>query len=94
MRADYDSEGQTLQIELEPAERLDGADDSIHDRVIVNLLDGRPVLIEILGTTGLEESIAAVASAYELDREALTAAARSALAAPDRQVELQVAARA
>ncbi len=42
---------------------------------------------------GLAEPLAAVAERYDLDREALAAAAQSALAAPDRQVSLEVAAR-
>jgi hypothetical protein len=43
---------------------------------------------------GLTERLAAVAERYELDLEALQAAAQSALAAPDRVVVLEVAARA
>lgn len=91
MRADYDSEGKTLQIELEQVERLQSSDDSVHPRAIVNLADGRPVLVEILGASaGAEEPLGAIAAAYGLDEEALLAAARSALAAPDRVVEVEV----
>ena len=43
---------------------------------------------------GIVEPLAAVAERYDLDREALQAAAQSALAAPDRVVSLEVAARA
>jgi hypothetical protein len=43
---------------------------------------------------GIDEPLAAVAGRYDLDREALQAAAQSALAAPDRAVVVEVAARA
>ena len=54
----------------------------------------RPVEVQVLyPDMGLTESLAAVAERYELDREALQAAAQCALAAPDRVVVLGVAAR-
>jgi hypothetical protein len=55
----------------------------------------RPVAIDILGASraDVEEPLAAVAARYGLDREALIAAARSALAAPDREILLEVSAR-
>jgi hypothetical protein len=43
---------------------------------------------------GITEPLTAVAERYDLDREALHAAAQSAFAAPDRLVILEVAARA
>jgi hypothetical protein len=43
---------------------------------------------------GVEEPLAVVADRYHLDREALCAAAHSALAAPDRVVMIEVCARA
>ena len=93
MRADYDSEGKTLQIELEPVDRLDRSDDETHPRAIVGLLDGRPVLIDVLGLTALEETLAAVAGRYGLDADALAAAAHAALRVPHRQIEFEVAGR-
>lgn len=42
---------------------------------------------------GIDEPLAAVAARYDLDLEALHAAAQSALAAPDRVIVLEVAAR-
>jgi len=42
---------------------------------------------------GLEDPLTAVAAAYDLDLEALLAAARAALAAPDRTIVLDVLAR-
>jgi hypothetical protein len=43
---------------------------------------------------GVDEPLTAVANRYDLDAEALIAAARAALAAPDRVVTLDVAVRA
>ena len=94
MRADYDSEGRTLQIELEPIARLDDTDDATHPRALVHFLDGRPVLVEVLDVAELEDTVGTVAAEYGLDAEALAAAGRAALAAPDRRVTLDVNAHA
>jgi hypothetical protein len=95
MRADYDSRGDTLQIELVAVERADRADTSTHPRAVVALRDGGPVAIDLLGASEhYREPLEAVAAHYGLDQEALLAAARSALAAPDRTVILDVLARA
>ena len=69
--------------------------DEVHSRAIVALADGTPVEVQLLyPDLGISEPLAAVADRYELDREALNAAAQSALAAPDRVVMLEVGARA
>lgn len=95
MRADYDSQGDTLAIELEAVGQLDSGDDTVHPRAVVGLVDGRPVKIDVLGAgANVDAALAAVAEHYELDIEALKAAARSALEAPDRQVVLEVLERA
>lgn len=95
MRADYDSEGDTLAIELIDVDRADYGDDDTHPQAVVALLDGQPVIVDVIGAReDVEEPLKAVAAAYELDLEALLAAARAALAAPDRTVVLDVLARA
>jgi hypothetical protein len=94
MRADYDSEGDTIAIELVAVDRLDYGDDEIPGAV-VGICDDKPVLIDVIGARdGIEEPLHAVAAKYDLDAEALIAAARAALAAPDRTVVLDVLARA
>ena len=94
MRADYDSKGKTLQIELEAGVQLTAADDATHPRAIVNLGENRPALIEVLqAADGVDAPLAAVADAYGLDLEALRAAAESALAVPDRAVVIDVGVR-
>lgn len=95
MRADYDSEGDTIQIDLEPIDRLDYGDDEVDDRIVVGILGERPVRVDVIGTGGdIEEPLRAVADAYDLDAEALVAAARAALAVPDRGVVLNIGVRA
>lgn len=94
MRASYDSRGDTIQIELEPIDRLDRDDDSLDPRVLVGIVGERPVLVELLHASDpFEKPLAVAAERYGLDLEALTAAASSALAAPDRTVTLEVAVR-
>lgn len=89
MRADYDSEGDTIQIDLEDVERLDYGDDEVDDRIVVGVYAERPVRIDVIGTRGgIEEPLRA--AAYSLDAEVLIAAAHAALAVPDRQVVLDV----
>jgi hypothetical protein len=94
MRADYDSEGDTIQIDLEEVDRLDHGDDEIDDRVVVGIRNERAVRVDLVGTGGdLDEALRAAARAYELDADALIAAARAALAAPDRAIRLDIDAR-
>ena len=93
MRADYDSKADTIQIELEPVDRLD-RDDADIVGVIVGIRDERPVMIDVIGTrTGIDDQLRSAAERYSLDAEALIAAAQAALAAPDRAVTLDVALR-
>lgn len=94
MRADYDSEGDTLAIDLIDVERLHCGDDSAHPQAVASFCDGQLATIDVIGTRdGVEEPLAAVAAAYDLDLEVLLAAARAALAAPDRTIVLDVLAR-
>ena len=93
MRADYDSTVNAISITITDATSA-GRSDEVHPRAIVALADDQPVEVQLLyPDMGLAEPLAAVAERYDLDREALAAAAQSALAAPDRVVSLEVAAR-
>lgn len=94
MRADYDSEGDTIQIELEAVDRTDYGDDGVDEGIVIGVRDERPVWVDVIDTDGdLSEGLRAAADAYDLDAEALIAAAQAALAAPDRVVVLDVGAR-
>lgn len=90
MRADYDSKANAISITLAPVEHAQRAD-QVHERAVVALHDGHPVELQLLyPDLGVEEPIAAVVARYDLDGGALEAAARSALAVPDRVVVLDV----
>lgn len=91
MRADYDSEGDTVQIDLETVDRVDYGDSDVDDGLVVSICDGKPVRIDVIGTGGdIGTSLRRVGDHYGLDSEALLAAARAAVAAPDREVVLDV----
>jgi hypothetical protein len=96
MRADYDSQADTIQIELTSGlDRLD-YDEIVQDgAVVVGFRDERPVLIDVIGTgTDVDEPLRIAAERYGLDAEALIAAAQAAIAAPDRSVTLDIGVRA
>jgi hypothetical protein len=93
MRVDYDSTANAISIAISDTSHAEKADE-VHSRAIVALAGGKPVEVQLLYPgLGISEPLAAVADRYELDLEALHAAARSALAAPDRVVVLEVAVR-
>ncbi len=93
MRADYDSTANAISIAISDTPHADTGDE-VHSRAIVALADGKPVQVQLLyPELGIKQPLAAVVDRYELDLEALAAAAQSALAAPDRVVVLEVEAR-
>jgi uncharacterized protein YuzE len=92
MRADYDSKADALDIELVRFELLEG-EDSVDDTYCqVGFANGAPACIELLNPAEQLDLLSVVAERYELDGDTLLAAARAALAAPDRLVELKVGA--
>ncbi len=95
MKADYDSEGDTIQIELEKARRLGHGEDVENGAVVVGIVDGRPVMVDVIGTRkhDFEKPLRIAAERHNLDPEALLAISHAALAAPDRPVRLDVGAR-
>jgi hypothetical protein len=94
MRADYDSAGDTIQVELESVRRLGHSEVVENGAVIVGMFEDRPVMLDVIGTRdGFENPLRLAAERFDLDAEALIAAARAALAAPDRVVKLDVEAR-
>ncbi len=93
MRADYDKEANAISIALVPDPSADKADKR-HSRAVVALCNEEPVALELLyPDRGVDEPLRTVAEHYGLDPEALIAAANAALAAPNRAVTLEVAAR-
>lgn len=93
MRADYDSEADALDIELTRFEHFE-RQEPVHDSYCtVGFAGGRLVDVELLTPAEHLDLLGVVAERYGLDGAALLAAAQAALAAPDRVVKLEVAAR-
>jgi hypothetical protein len=90
MRADYDSKANAISIVLSVPAEAERAD-QVHSRAVVAVRDNHPVELQLLyPDLGIDEPLDAVALAYGLDSEALAAAARAALTAPDRSVTVEV----
>lgn len=93
MRADYDSKANAISIVLVSEGRAERAD-QVHPRAVAALRGDQPVELQLLyPDLGVDEPLRAAAERYDLDPEALIAAARAALAAPDRSVTVDVAVR-
>ena len=92
MHADYDSSANAVSISLGIPDSAESAD-QVHPRAIVALHNGHPVELQLLyPELGIDEPLAEVTNRYRLDAEALMAAVRAALAAPDREVTVDVSA--
>jgi hypothetical protein len=92
MRADYDSEANALSIDLIQFELFE-RQECVHDTYCqVGFAKGVPANVELLNPAEQLDLLEVVAERYDLDGPALRAAAQAALAAPDRVVELEVAA--
>ncbi|MGH3427430.1 MAG: hypothetical protein ACRDQZ_07655 [Mycobacteriales bacterium] len=93
MRADYDSEANALAIDLQQFDRYDRQDQVDDDYCTVGFAGSVPVRVSLLAPARHLGLLDVAAERYGLDAPALLAAAQAALAAPDRVVELEVAAR-
>jgi hypothetical protein len=92
MRADYDSEANALSIDLTRFDLFE-RQEQVHDTYChVGFAKGVPANVELLNPAEQLGLLDVVADRYDLDGEALLTAAQAALAAPDRVVELEVAA--
>lgn len=89
MRAQYDSEADALQIDLEDVERVNHDEDA-GPGCSVGFVGDRIVCVELLSPSRRLEELSVVADRYNLDAQALESAARAALASPDREVVLEV----
>ncbi|MGI9021359.1 MAG: hypothetical protein ACR2G3_11695 [Solirubrobacterales bacterium] len=92
MRALYDSQADALSIDLIDADRWDSSEVIDPDYCTIALAAGRPANVELLAPREHLSLLERAATSHGLDSVALTAAAQSALAAPDRQVSLDVSA--
>jgi hypothetical protein len=90
MKVDYDSEGKSILFEFD---QVDHGDDTVEvggGVCLVAVREHRAKGIHLLGAdkdiTPLDEA----AERFDLDAEGLRAAARAALAAPDREITIEV----
>ena len=93
MKADYDSEANALSIDLIEVNRWDGGEGVDEDYCTVAFSNGRPANIGLLNPDENLDLLKAAAQRFGLDAEALLAAAKAALAAPDRVVTLDLTGR-
>lgn len=95
MTADYESAYDTIQITLGEVDHLNGGSEVIENgAVVVGYCEGRPAMIDILSTrSGFEKALSVAAERNDLDAQALIAASKAAIAAPDRPIRLDVGAR-
>jgi len=90
MRAEYDSTADALSIDLIEVDRWEGSDAVDDTYCRVAFAGGLPVNVELLSPSEHLDLLGVAATRHGLDAQALQAAARSALAAPDRTVVLDV----
>ena len=90
MRADYDSQADALDLELVRFEHYDDQEQVDDDFCTVGFAGGRPVSVGLLYPAKNLGLLEIAARRYGLDGTALLAAAKAALAAPDRVVTLDL----
>lgn len=93
MQAIYDSEARAIAIQLDGNAQQDRTNEVVPG-AIAGLREGRIVEVELLGVGSGDDlrRLAHVSARYELDGQAIAAAFRAAVAAPDRQVTVTVTA--
>lgn len=93
MKADYDSEANAILITLLDARCDDGDSADEQELCNVSLLNGEVTSVELLYPAENLALLKAAADRFNLDGEGLMAAARAALAAPDREVTIDISGR-
>jgi hypothetical protein len=90
VKAEYDSTADALSIDLTDDVHWDRAEVIDDDLCTVATVGGAPANIELLSPAEHIGLLQRAADRFGLDAQALEAAARSALAAPDRPVTVEV----
>jgi len=90
MRADFDSEANALDLELFRFRHYDYQEQVDDDFCTVGFAGGRLASVELLDPADHLDLLEVVARRYEFDGAALLAAAKAALAAPDRLVTMDL----
>ena len=91
MKADYDSEADAILIEIEEVDHWDDVetvDDAMHCQVA--LRDRRPVGLTLRYPREEPHLLERAAERFDLDAVCLLATTQAALAAPDREVKVEV----
>jgi hypothetical protein len=86
MKADYDSQANAVSIDLLDVDRWDDGGEFDDNYCTIAFSKGRVANIGLLCPSDNFHLLEAVAKRYELDSDCLIAAAKAALAAPDRKV--------
>jgi hypothetical protein len=89
MKVDYDLEARSLFIVLGEGGEED-TDDIAGGVCLVGHRNGLPKWIQLLGADKNITALDEAAERFDLDAEGLRAAARAALAAPDREIIIEV----
>jgi hypothetical protein len=90
VKADFDSRADALSIDLVEVDKWDGSEDVDETYCHIALRQGRPVNVELLNPAEHLDLLSLAAKRFDLDSEALLAAAKAALSAPDRAITLDV----
>jgi hypothetical protein len=90
MKVDYDSEGRSLLFEFGNSEDYDHVEELSSGECIVWVLADHAVSIHLLGADKDIAVLDKAAETFDLDAEVLRAAALAALAAPDREITIEV----
>jgi hypothetical protein len=90
MHAEYDSEAKALRIDLIEAPKAAYGEEIGSGCIVAMDRNDNAVSVELLSPEAGLEPLGVAAERYGLDEEALLAAARAALAAPDRQIRIEV----
>jgi hypothetical protein len=90
MKVDYDSEARSLLFEFGEFGKDDYVEELSTGECIVWVLEGRPNSIQLLNADTDTEVLEEAAARFQLDPAVLKAAAHAALAAPDREITIEV----
>jgi hypothetical protein len=91
MKMYYDSEADALSIDLRVVHRWEGGD-SVDDDGQCNVAfsEGRVANVELLSPSKHLDLLSVAAERFDLDPQALLAAAQAGLGAPDREIVIYV----
>jgi len=92
MKVDYDSEGRSLLFEFGEFGKDDHVEEMATGECIVWVLDGHANSIQLLDADRDLKPLDEVAERFDFDKLELRAAALAALAAPDREITIEVGA--